>query len=85
MTKYNRRQFLIVLACSVVSLSPLSSGATSKQQWNPSDVDWDTVINDVIGNTNAVMAGVSKELPNYKAGSPHWCMERVLARELVGG
>lgn len=83
MTKYNRRQFLIALACSTFSLSFLYLRAVSERPWNPSDVDWDTVINDVIGNTNAVLSGVSKELPSYEIGGPHWCMERALAREFI--
>jgi hypothetical protein len=83
MRKYNRRQFLIALACSTFSLSSLYLGAVSKRQWIPREVDWDTIINDVIGNTNAVLSGVSKELPSYEIGGPHWCMERALAREFI--
>lgn len=85
MNQHSRRQFLITLACASASLAPLSFGVRPERRWQPSEVDWDTVINDVIRDHNAAMAGVLKQLPSYEVGGPHWCMKRELDCEIRTG
>jgi len=85
MSQNNRRQFLKEMACAAASLALLPIWAESERKWLTRDVDWDVIINDVIGNTNAVLAGVSRGRPIYDVGSPHWCMERALSREFQKG
>jgi hypothetical protein len=81
MNQNNRREFLITLAWASASLTLLPIGLGAEQRWCPSDVNWDEVINDVIGDTNSLMAGTLKVPPIYELGSPHWCMKRALDRE----
>jgi hypothetical protein len=76
---YNRRQFLIALACA--SAYSLPFGGVPGRRWVPSEVDWDEVINDVLCDTSSVIGGYSDGMPNYEIGSPHWCVERAMDNE----
>jgi hypothetical protein len=41
--------------------------------------DWDVVLNRVISDRNALVAGFASEVQSYEIGSPEWCMEEALA------
>ena len=81
----SRRQFLIAMACAASPLPLLQTETELNWLLRGTEVDWDRVLNDVIDNTNAFLAGVSMRRPIYEIGSPHWCMERVLEREFEIG
>jgi hypothetical protein len=44
-------------------------------------VDWENVLNKVIGDRNALVSGFSKGPISYPVGSPEWCMEEALANQ----
>jgi hypothetical protein len=46
-------------------------------------IDWDEVMNTVIGNTNSALSGFGTPV-TYDEGSPEWIMERVLDHKLNG-
>jgi hypothetical protein len=73
----SRRFFLFSAAAALlVSQMPV----TSKSLKNPySDVNWEQVLNRVIGDRNALIMGLDPDIKSYKVGSPEWCMEEVLA------
>jgi hypothetical protein len=83
MYSVSRRQLLISMACAQASLLPTLSILQPEQRWDYTATDWDSVMNDVIRDTNAALAGVSEHKPAYEVGSPHWCMERALDRLMV--
>jgi hypothetical protein len=84
MNQNNRRQFLVALACTSVSLAPLSFGREPERRWCLGEVGWEAALNDVISDANAALAGAAIP-PVYERGGPHWCMERALAREFKIG
>ena len=73
----SRRDFLFSAAAALL-ISQLP--ATSKSLENPyQDVDWEQVLNKVIGDRNALIMGFGSDIKSYEVGSPEWCMEEVLA------
>ena len=81
MKQLNRRELLIASACVIASLPVLPIGSTLIQTWNANEVDWEEIINDVLCDNNAVLAGMKKDRAIYQTGSPHWCMEQAMQRE----
>jgi len=78
----SRRDLLFSLAASLL-LSQIPSGLV-RQRNSYSDVDWEMVLNKVIGDRNALMMGFGGDIGPYKVGSPEWCMEEALAgRDLL--
>jgi len=80
MGKHNeisRREFIITTAATLlVTHAPIDS----PQQENPyKDVDWEMVINKVVGDRNALLMGYKTDFESYPVDSPEWIMEEVLA------
>ncbi len=76
----NRRSFLIGLALTV-AFAPISirrSPDTHTLDWDPKAVDWDNVINEVVGHRNRLVAGVLPEPAPFGPRSPQWCMEKAM-------
>ena len=75
-----RRDFLISLASAiaVTTLPIFNTDAAAAPSVFPEDIDWDDVINDVIGRRNAILAGADDGESDYTVGSAHWSMERAL-------
>lgn len=73
----SRREFLFVAAVALLaSHFPYARGTPKNSDKN---VDWDTVLNNVIGNRNSLIMGFSGDTESYKVGSPEWCMEEAVA------
>ena len=71
-----RRDFLFFTAAALLATSlPTVSGHEAEL---PQYVDWEDVLNRVIGHRNAIMRGAVKTHRRYEVGSPEWCMEEVL-------
>ena len=76
-TEISRRDLL----CSVAA-ALLVSHVPSNLNWeeDPSkDVNWEEVLNKVIGDRNAWLMGFDDGIGSYEIGSPEWCMEEALA------
>jgi hypothetical protein len=54
--------------------------------WDPSEVDWEEVFNDVLAQHIGLAAGTQPAPIPFERGSPQWCMKRAmeLDPELVG-
>ena len=69
-----RREFLFTAAATALVASlPASTNCEA------SDVNWEDVLNRVIGHRNALMSGAIKTLRRFEKWSPEWCMEEALA------
>ena len=75
--KVSRRDFIISTAAALL-LSRIPS-AQEPEGGHYRDVNWELVLNRVIGDRNAVIMGCGSDINSYKVGSPEWCMEEVLA------
>jgi len=69
---------------AAASAFPGSNGeAKEGTLWRSNDVGWDEVINDVICKRNALASGAVFETKEFHRGSPHWCIEQALDREVL--
>ena len=75
--KISRREFLFSTAAAL--LIAHVSGANEPQESRCKVVDWEVILNKVIGDRNALMTGFGPDIKSYKVGSPEWCMEEALA------
>lgn len=75
--KVSRREFLFSAAAALlISQVPV----TTRSLDNPyRDVNWEQVLNKVIGDRNALIMGFGSDVKSYEVGSPEWCMEEALA------
>ena len=80
----DRRRFLVKLAFTIASSAIDIPGIEEPQYitWDPDDVDWDEVMNEVIISRNRRCSGVESETRGFPIGSPWWCMEQAM-RELL--
>ena len=70
----NRRDFIVSTAATILVASlpaPTNSEANK--------VDWEDVLNRVIGDRNAIVTGMIKTHKGFEKWSPEWCMEEALA------
>jgi len=76
----NRRSFLIGLALTA-AFAPISlrrSPDLHTLDWDPKDVDWGNVINEVIGHRNRLITGMPPAPTPFRPWSPQWCMEKAM-------
>jgi hypothetical protein len=92
MSEINRRSVLIGLAATIAATTASSNILITNRskflsvdrdrngdpEWNFDDIDWDEIINDVIGDNNAQIAGFRSKPIDFQVGSPHWVMREAM-------
>jgi hypothetical protein len=68
-----RREFLISAAATL-----LVASLPTSNKYEANNVNWEDVLNRVIGDRNAIISGMIKTHHRYKKWSPEWCMGEAL-------
>jgi hypothetical protein len=76
--KVSRRDFIFSAAAALLVSHLPSSQEPRKSPYE--NVNWERVLNKVIGDRNALIMGFGPDIKSYKVGSPEWCMEEALAQ-----
>jgi hypothetical protein len=75
----SRRDFLFGMAATLLATHTIVYAGTDVPGPVNRLVDWEDVLNKVIGDRNELVSGFSKGPISYPVGSPEWCMEEALA------
>jgi hypothetical protein len=77
----SRREFMFGMATTLLASHAINKIGLGIPDASVSQVDWEEVLNKVIGDRNAALSGFSSGPVSYAVGSPEWCMEEVLAAD----